>query len=186
MDFGETRDTKSVVLAVIAPGAAPRIELQPLSSGRRLIHLTGTLEEIEQRADRVGDAWVKAVVNVDVPTTFLPETLTKMLPEATIVDVEERRPGAVSRVLDRTASTAELPGIEDLLREYLPGRGTTGPALDHVMATLSHLQAEPDPADPGPCCEEALLTAAIAGQSLDSVDRAGLLIRDEAPGLGEL
>lgn len=180
LDFGETRDTKSVVLAEIAPGATPRIDLQPLASGRRLIHLTGSLEEIALRADRVGDAWVKAVVNVDVPTTFLPEALAKLLPEATIVDIEERHPGAASRVLDRATSTAELPGVEDLLREYLPGRGTTGPALDRVMATFSHLQTEPDPADPAPCCEETLLTAAIAGQSLDSVARAGLLIGTDA------
>jgi exonuclease SbcD len=89
-------------------------------------------------------------------------------------------------VLDRTAPAAELPGIEDLLREYLSDRGTTGPALDHVMATLSELQAEPEPADPAPCCEETLLTAAIAGESFDGVDRAGLLIRAEVPGAEEL
>ncbi|NKQ59061.1 exonuclease SbcCD subunit D [Amycolatopsis sp. K13G38] len=185
LDFGETRDTKSVVLAEIAPGRAPLIELAPLKSGRRLVHLTGRLEEIAQGAERVGDAWVKAVVDVDAPAAFLAEALAKLLPQATIVGIEERIPGAAGQVLDRTAATAELPGVEDLLREYLPGRGTTGRALGHVMATFSDLQAEPDPAEPAPCCEETLLTAAIAGESLDGVDRAGLLIGADATGTEE-
>lgn len=175
MDFGESGDTKSVVLAEVGPGVNPRIELVPLTSGRRLIRLEGTLEEIVQRAGRVGDAWVKAVVNVEASSAFLPETLARMLPEATIVDIEERRPGVAGRVLDREASTGELPDIKDLLRDYLPGRGTTGPALDRAMAAFAHLQAEPDPEDPAPCCEETLLTAAIAGLPLDGVDRSGLL-----------
>ncbi|MFF0205904.1 exonuclease SbcCD subunit D [Streptomyces sp. NPDC005017] len=175
MDFGESGDTKSVVLAEVGPGANPRIELVPLTSGRRLIRLEGTLEEIVQRAGRVGDAWVKAVVNVEASSAFLPETLARMLPKATIVDIEERRPGVAGRVLDREASAGELPDIKDLLCDYLPGRGTTGPALDRVMAAFAHLQAEPDPEDPAPCCEETLLAAAIAGLSLDGVDRSGLL-----------
>ncbi|MFF4961156.1 exonuclease SbcCD subunit D [Streptomyces sp. NPDC001222] len=175
MDFGERGDTKSVVLAEIGPGREPLIETVPLTSGRRLIRLEGTLEEIAQRAGRVGDAWVKAVVNVEAFNPSLSNTLTTMLPHATIVDVEERRADAAHRVLDRETSTRELPGIEDLLREYLPGRGTTGPALDRVMAAFAQLQAEPDPDDPAPCCEETLLTAAIAGRPLDSIDRSGLL-----------
>lgn len=182
LDFGETRDTKCVVLAEIAPGHTPRIELAPLTSGRPLVRLEGTLEEIAYRAGRVGDAWVKAVVNVDASHPFLPETIAKMLPNATIVAIEERRLGSTSHVLDREVATEELPSIEDLLRDYLPVRGTTGPALDRVMAAFAHLQAEPDPEDPTPCCEENLLAAAIAGQSLDGIDRTGLLVDAGAPG----
>ncbi|MEV4015668.1 exonuclease SbcCD subunit D [Nonomuraea angiospora] len=182
LDFGEARDTKCVVLAEIAPGHKPRIELAPLTSGRRLVRLEGTLEEIAHLAGRVGDAWVKAVVNVDVSNVFLPEAIAKMLPEATIVDIEERRAGAAAAVLDREVAIEELPGIEDLLRDYLPGRGITGPALDRAMSAFARLQAEPDPEDPAPCCEETLLTAAIAGQSLDGIDRTSLLVSDGTTG----
>ncbi|WP_216588305.1 metallophosphoesterase family protein [Streptomyces brasiliscabiei] len=175
MDFGERGDTKGVVLAEVGPGIEPRIDFVPLTAGRRLIRLEGTLEEITQRAGRVGDAWVKAVVNVEVSNPFLPDTLAKMMPQATLVDIDERRTGAADRVLDRETSAGELPAVEDLLRDYLPGRGTTGLALDRAMAALAHLQAEPDPDDPAPCCEENLLTAAIASQPLDTIDRSGLL-----------
>lgn len=182
LDFGETRDTKCVVLAEIAPGHKPRIELAPLTSGRRLVRLEGTLEEIAYRADRVGDAWVKAVVNVDVFNVFLPEAIAKLLPEATIVDIEEHRPGVATPALDREVAIEELPDIEDLLRDYLPGRGITGPTLDRAMSAFAHLQAEPDPEAPAPCCEETLLTAAIAGQSLDGFDRTELLVADGTTG----
>ncbi|WP_433620876.1 exonuclease SbcCD subunit D [Nocardia sp. CA-120079] len=176
LDFGEIRDSKSVALVEIAPGEEPRIGLEPLSSGRRLVKLTGSLEEIAQRAGRVGDAWVKIEVDLDGPDPALSRYLADLLPRATIVGIEERRPGAVERVLDSDAAATELPGVEDLLREYLPGRGVSGMALDRVMATLAQLQAEPDPADLAPCCEEEMLTAAIAGYGFKGIDRGGVLI----------
>ncbi|TXS66111.1 exonuclease SbcCD subunit D [Streptomyces sp. me109] len=175
MDFGESGDTKSVVLAEVGPTGTPRIELVPLTSGRRLVRLEGTLEEIAQRAGRVNDAWVKAVVNVEVPDPFLPDTLAKMLPRATLVAVDERRAGATESVPEQRQTSTELPGIEELLRDYLPGRGTTGLALDRAMTALAHLQAEPDLDDPAPCCEETLLTAALDGRPLEGLDRSGLL-----------
>ncbi|RBQ14484.1 exonuclease SbcCD subunit D [Spongiactinospora rosea] len=162
LDFGETRDIKSVVLAEIAPGHAPRIELVPLDSGRRLIRLEGTLEEIAHRAGSVGDAWVKAVVNVDASTSSLADTIAKMLPAATVVAIEERRPESAGRLLDRDVTVQELPGVDDLLRDYLPSRGITGLALDCAMETFVQLRAESDLEDPAPCCEETLLTAALA------------------------
>jgi exonuclease SbcD len=179
LDFGETRDTKSVTLVELAPGAPPRIELAPLTSGRRLVRLAGTLDEIAQEAPHIGDAWVKAVVTVDSPTPTLAEALVGMLPRATIVEVELTHTGSASLVLDPEAPTEELPGVEDLLRGYLPGRGVTGLALDHAMATFARLQAESDPEDPAPCCEEALLSAAIAGRGLEGIDRSGLLLGAE-------
>ncbi|MFD4998722.1 metallophosphoesterase family protein [Streptomyces buecherae] len=175
MDFGESGDTKSVVLAEVGPGTTPRIELVPLTSGRRLVRLEGTLEEIAQRAERVNDAWVKAIVDVETPDPLLPGTLAKMLPRATLVAVDEHRAGATESEAGQREAPGELPGIEELLRDYLADHGTTGLALDRAMGALAHLQAEPDLDDPASCCEEALLTAAIDGQPLDDLDRSGLL-----------
>ena len=176
LDFGETHDTKSVVLAEIEPGIDPRIELVPLTSGRRLVNLTGTLDEIAQRASRIGDAWVKAIVNTAKPTTNLAETLAAMLPKTTIVDIQEHYAGATSPVLDRSATTEEVPSTTDLLHDYLIDRKITGRRLDHAMTALAQIQAEPDPSEPATCCEEDLLTAALGGHNLDHVDRTGLLL----------
>ncbi|OXR41118.1 Nuclease SbcCD subunit D [Nocardia cerradoensis] len=176
LDFGETHDTKSVVLAEIEPGTDPLIELVPLTTGRRLVNLTGTLDEIAQRASRVSDAWVKAIVDTDRPTTNLSETLAAMLPKATIVDIQERRAGATSPVLDRSAATEEVPSTTDLLHDYLLDRKVTGRRLDHAMAALAQIQAAPDPGEGVTCCEEDLLAAALGGHGLDHVDRTGLLL----------
>ncbi|WP_435592117.1 metallophosphoesterase family protein [Nocardia sp. bgisy118] len=175
MDFGETRDTKSVVLAEIAPGRDPRIEIVPLESGRRLVKLVGTLDQIRTDAGRVGDAWVKVAVHTDGPTLRLAETLAEMLPKATIVGIDEIREGAEKQILDRGTAAADLPSVEDILREYLSEGRVSGPALDHVMTTFADLQADPDPTDRTACCEENLLAAAIDGRPLDSIDRAGVL-----------
>ncbi|MET8778981.1 exonuclease SbcCD subunit D [Nocardia sp. NPDC004654] len=175
MDFGETRDTKSVVLAEIAPGRDPRIEIVPLESGRRLVKLVGTLDQIRTDAGRVGDAWVKVAVHTDGPTLRLAETLAEMLPKATIVGIDEIRKGAEKQILDRGTAAADLPSVEDILREYLSEGRVSGPVLDHVMTTFADLQADPDPIDRTTCCEENLLAAAIDGRSLDSIDRAGVL-----------
>ncbi|GII95121.1 metallophosphoesterase family protein [Sinosporangium siamense] len=181
LDFGEINDTKSVVLAEIAPGREPRITTEPLTSGRRLVKLEGTLDEIAQRAGRVGDAWVKAVVKAEASNPHLGETLQKMLPEATLVIIDEIRPGAANRVLDRSAAAEELPGVDELLRSYLDDRGTSGVGLDRVMAAFGALCDEPDPEAPSPCCEETLLSAAIAGSGLDGIDRSGLLTAIPSP-----
>ncbi len=180
MDFGETRDTKSVILAEIAPGREPRIEVTPLESGRPLVKLAGTLDEIRQTAGRVGDAWVKVTVHTDGPTLALAETLTEMLPKATIVEIDELRPGAEVHILDHATTAADLPSVEDLLREYLSDGRVVGPALDRVMSTLSDLQADPDPTDRTSCCEENLLTAAIEGRGFDDIDRSGVLTGSES------
>ncbi|EWC64448.1 Exonuclease SbcD [Actinokineospora spheciospongiae] len=175
MDFGETRDAKSIALVEITPGRPPRVELAPLDSGRPLRRLTGTLDQIAQRAAGVGDAWVKAVVDSESPMALLGERLEELLPQATIVDVEERCPGAVTAVLDRVAVDTDLPDVHDMLHDYLSKHGTHGIALDQAMSTFAGMRAEPDPADTTPCCEEELLDAAIAGKGFDGIDRTGLL-----------
>ncbi|WP_159929494.1 MULTISPECIES: exonuclease SbcCD subunit D C-terminal domain-containing protein [Nocardia] len=175
MDFGEIRDTKSVVLAEIAPGREPRIELVALESGRRLVRLAGTLDQIRADASRVGDAWVKVSVHADSPVLGLSETLSEMLPKATIVGIDEYRPGAEKQIMDRTTTADDLPSVEEILREYLADGRVAGRALDHVMATLADIQADPDPADGTRCCEMSLLAAAIDGHTPENIDRAGVL-----------
>ncbi|MFC9470989.1 exonuclease SbcCD subunit D [Nocardia sp. NPDC056952] len=176
MDFGETRDTKSVVLAEIEPGREPRIQVEPLESGRRLVKLVGTLDQIRADASRVGNAWVKVAVHLDSPVYGLSETLAAMMPEATIVDIDHRRPGNENQSLDKIVSADELPSVEEILREYLDtGNRMAGSTLDHIMSTLAAIQGDPDPADGTSCCEANLLIAAIDGDTPQAIDRAGVL-----------
>lgn len=181
MDFGETSDRKSVVLAEIAPGREPRIEIVSLESGRKLVKLVGTLEQIRADAGRVGNAWVKAAVHTDAPTMGLAETLAEMLPQATIVAIEEIRKGTEKQVLDRGTTAADVPSVEEILRDYLSEGRASGPALDRVMDTFADIQEAPDPTDRANCCEENLLAAAIDGRKLDSIDRAGVLNASHTP-----
>jgi exonuclease SbcD len=176
LDFGETRDTKSVVVVEASPGRPTTIDTVPLTAGRRLVKVEGTLEAIAAGYGGVGDAWIKAVVHVDNAGTDLAGGLAKIFPQGHIVHIDEYNPSATAQILDRSGTAEELPGTEELFREYLGAAGIAGLAADHVMSSLADLLATPDPQDPGPFCEEQLLAAAITGGGIGGIDTAGLLV----------
>jgi exonuclease SbcD len=176
LDFGESGETKTVVIVDASPGKRTRVEPVPLTCGRRLVRVEGTLEEISARYRGVGDAYVKAVVRTEVPTSRLDEALAKIFPQAVLVDIDERCAAVAVPVLDRATTADELPGTEELFRGYLGSAGVAGVDLDRVMASLAGLMAEQDPAHPGPSSEERLLAAAIAGTDISTVDASDLLV----------
>lgn len=176
LDFGEAGESKGVVVVEARPGKPTAIETVPLRAGRPLVEVKGTLEEIRAGYPGVGDAWVKAVVELDEPAFHLGDSLAKIFPQAQIIKVEERNPNNTTKILDRSTTAEELPGTEDLFREYLGFIGIGGSSADHMMSSLADLMAIPDPADAGPCCEEQLLSAAIAGTGIGAVDATAVLI----------
>jgi exonuclease SbcD len=134
----------------------------PLRSGRRLAEFTGTLDELAARADRIGDAFVKVTVATEQPTPGLAETVTALLPKATVVRVDEDCAASRVTVLDRAVTAAEAePDLRDLFRDYLAENNTSGVVVDHVMGTFGELLAAASHDEPEPCPEETLLRDAI-------------------------
>lgn len=176
LDFGEAGESKSIVVVEARPGKPTTIETVPLHAGRPLVEVKGTLEQIRAGYPGVGDAWMKAVVELEEPAFHLADTLAKIFPQAHIVALEERNPHATTKILDSSESAEELPGTEELFREYLAFVGIVGTGADHMMSSLADLMAIPDPTDAGPCCEEQLLSAAIGGTDIGTVDTTGLLV----------
>jgi exonuclease SbcD len=62
LDFGEVADQKGALLVKAEPGRPASVEELPLSSGRRLMSMEGTLEQVLARADEAGDAYVRVVL----------------------------------------------------------------------------------------------------------------------------
>lgn len=176
LDFGERGESKGIVVVEANPGKPTAIEVVPLSAGRPLVEVQGTLEKIRTGFPGVGDAWVRAVVELDEPAFHLADTLAKIFPQAQIISIEERNPNVTTKILDRSETAEELPGTEELFREYLTSVGIGGTGADHMMASLADLIATSDLVDAGPCCEEQLLTAAIAGTGISSVDATQALV----------
>ncbi len=62
LDFGEAGEAKSVALVEVGAGLPARVTEVPLSAGRTLRVVTGTLAELASVAGTTGDAHIRAVV----------------------------------------------------------------------------------------------------------------------------
>ena len=82
LDFGEQEQDKRVVVVDAVPGKPASIESVPLTSGRRLRDLTGTLAELTALAGTTGDDYLRVAVKVDGPVPGIAEQVRDLLPNA--------------------------------------------------------------------------------------------------------
>jgi exonuclease SbcD len=82
LDFGEKEQQKSVVLVEAKPGGAAGIEVVPLSAGRRLRDVVGTLPELMGLKAELGDAYLRVRVKVEAPLPGIAEQVKELLPNA--------------------------------------------------------------------------------------------------------
>ena len=134
LDFGEAGQDKGVLLVDAEPGRPARVTLHPLSAGRRLSTLTGTLSELEALAGTTGDDHLRVVVDGEA-VAGLVEQVRSWFPEVVDIAVSDpaAHPGAapVSRRLSRSP--------HDLFSEYLGERGASD---DRVVALFDELLDE--------------------------------------------
>jgi DNA repair protein SbcD/Mre11 len=190
MDFGEAGEDKTVVVVEASPGRAVEVETVPLRAGRRLMQVEGDLEHLATVADRVGDSFVKAVVDTEKPTLHLAEAVMEALPKATVVRVEERC--AANRAEPAAGETAahEEPDLPELFDAYLGEIDVPGSAA-LLRETFSELLAAETRERPETWPEEEQLRSAIeaanAGRAIEAAN-AGRAIEAEntggAPGSG--
>ena len=62
LDFGEVGDQKGALLVEAEPGLPSKVTSIPLESGRRLVTLRGSLDEVLSRGEDIEDAFVRAVL----------------------------------------------------------------------------------------------------------------------------
>ena len=129
LDFGEVADQKGALLVKAEPGRPASVEELPLRSGRRLVSLTGTLEQVLARADEARDAYVRVV---------LQETARVGLAD----EVRATIPDAVEVVLDNPSKPipAREPrqGLEptEAFARYLADRDSADPRVQKLFAEL--------------------------------------------------
>jgi exonuclease SbcD len=97
LDFGEKDQEKRVVVLEAKPGRPVSIESVPLSAGRRLRDVAGTLEELRALGPEVGDDFLRVTVRADRPVPGLAERVREMLPNALDVTVDHPRVGGEGR-----------------------------------------------------------------------------------------
>jgi exonuclease SbcD len=146
LDFGEEGEDKVAVVVEAEPGRPPEVTTHALSGGRPLRRLTGTLEELEQRASSVGQALCLVTVLTEEPTPNVADRVRDLLPEAILLQVAEDCAARRVTVLQSSDSPVENePSFGELFRLYLAEQGTKGAVAERVIRTFeSLLQAVED------------------------------------------
>jgi exonuclease SbcD len=91
LDFGEREQSKSVLLVDVHPSLPAHVQPVPLSAGKELRDVSGSLAELQSLADDAGDAFLRVFVRADGAVANLAEQVRAILPNA--VDVRCIRPG---------------------------------------------------------------------------------------------
>jgi exonuclease SbcD len=186
LDFGEAGEDKSVVVVDADPGRPVRVEVVPLHAGRRLADFTGTLEELRASAAGIGDAFVRAVIVSEEPVPGLAAAAKEAAPRAMFVAVEPRCAASQVTVLERGDAEGREPDLEELFREYLPGRVPAGAVAGDILESFTALLADAGSEVPGTFGEEARLREVLGeepGQHPDGADLSSAIriAQEETP-----
>lgn len=135
LDFGEDRDTKSVAVVDLEPGRPAQVRDVPLTAGRALRTLRGSLADLEALAGTTGDAYLRVQVD-GTRRAGLAELVREWFPHCVDVVVrspaEAAAPGAVS-------VAGRQPG--ELFRAYLDTTDLDDPrvagAFDDLLEEVS-------------------------------------------------
>jgi exonuclease SbcD len=146
VDFGETEEAKNVLL-VEATATTPAIVHQiPLTTGRRLRTITGTLKELRGLAGTTGDDVLRVFVN-EPARAGLADEVREILPLAVEVRV---RPVATSTTTDaEPGPTGHSRSPHELFREFMGSRGVADERVERLFAQLLDEQSAADAADLG-------------------------------------
>ncbi len=120
IDYGEEGETKSVVTVEAEPGRTAKVEVIPLSGGRPLLRIEGTLGELEARRDEVGRSIFTAIVHSEDAIPNLTDVLRAMYPKATLL--EAYNPYASGRISVVAAQDGDIqvePSVDELFANYL-------------------------------------------------------------------
>lgn len=85
LDFGEAGQRKSVAIVEAFPGRPARMNEVPLSAGRPLMDLRGTLDEIVAAGREAGDAYLRVFVSTEGPAPGIADRIRDELPN--VLDV---------------------------------------------------------------------------------------------------
>ena len=159
LDFGEIGEQKYAIVVEAEPGRPPSIQPVPISGGRPLRRLEGTLEELAAHAPTVGRALCLVTVNTETPVPDLSEKVRELLPHATLLQITESCAARKVVALRKEDAPVAEPTFEELFREYLSETGTKGASVDSVLSTFSALLAAVEQEEKPSFPEEALLAS---------------------------
>ena len=139
LDFGEEQQRKQVNLVGIEPGLPPTVTPLPLSSGRPLRTVAGTLAELDALRDELSDdPWLRVIVR-EPRRSGLADTVREMLGDRVVdVHVEDSSSPAPRRISRSGRSPVEL------FDEFLAERNVSDERIRALFAELLDAQHDAD------------------------------------------
>ena len=129
LDYGERVQQKQVVLVSIDDEVL--VEPRAIGSGRPLVEIDGTLEELERQAAGGGlnDRILKARIRSEDPISDLAERLFAGSPRCVVFDLHNAPVNRAVTAIDSAAEPVAEPSIEDQFREWRSSaaRGISAP-----------------------------------------------------------
>jgi len=138
LDFGETADTKQVLVVDVEAGKPARVEALALRSPRRLRTLEGTVADLAAMAPSVGDDLLRVVVT-EPGRAGLAAEVKEALPNA--VDIRLQKPEEAPQPAARRRGRS----AHELFADYLAESGVDDDRLVHLFARLLDEIAEEQP-----------------------------------------
>jgi exonuclease SbcD len=134
VDFGEQDNTSVLCLVEASPGLPAKVTDIPLTAGRRLRTLRGTVAEMGALADSVGEDYLRVWVREPARAGLRDEVLD-LLPNALEVRIDPEFAAAVSG-----SRPASGPGVErtpgELFSDFLAARQVADPRVEALFARL--------------------------------------------------
>ena len=147
LDFGEREQDKSVVVVDAKPGGAAGIEVVPVTAGRRLKDVEGTLPDILARKDELGDAYLRVRVKVDGPVPGIAEQVKELLPNALDVSLAYEAAAGAGEGEERPSRGSLRPN--ELFADFFRRKNQADPPpemlrlFDEVWEEVHAPEAEP-------------------------------------------
>lgn len=134
LDYGERVQRKQVVVVTIADEVS--VEPREIATGRPLVELDGTLEDLERRAAVGGlDGHIlKARIRSQDPIPDLADRLFESSPGCVVFDLHNAPESQLAKAIDAAADPGQEPSLADLFWEWRTSaaRGISAP---HELVT---------------------------------------------------
>ncbi len=139
LDFGEEGETKEVVLIEAEPARAARIKTVPVTAGRALCTLEGTVEELERKSESIDQELLRLVVHTPQPTPGLPEWAARVFPRATLLEVGERSLATRLELVGEDRHGETFEDLQQAFRAYLADHAPDDLDGDQLLSLFAEL-----------------------------------------------
>jgi exonuclease SbcD len=135
LDFGESEQKKSVVVVELEPGRPARSREIPITAGRRLLDVMGTMDELTRHRDKKDSAFLRVTLKCDGPRLGLADEVRERLPNAIEVRLDYPR-----TIPEPQVSLRGVPPREQFARYHAGRYGS--PASDTMLTLFDELMEE--------------------------------------------